>query len=70
MYATSSVNDEENDGQVARFLASEPGADFALAPPEGFDVKLDGAYLRPEPGAERDGYFAAVLRRKEGGWSR
>ena len=23
-----------------------------------------------EPGAERDGYFAAVLRRKEGGWSR
>ena len=70
VYATSSVNDEENDGQVARFLASEPGADFELAPPEGFHVKLDGAYLRPEPGAERDGYFAAVLRRQEGGWSR
>ena len=57
-------------GGIDTQLCLLPIDDFALASPEGFDVKLDGAYLRPEPGAQRDGYFAAVLRRKEGGWSR
>ena len=71
VYATCSLRDDENDGRVQAFLASEAGAEFALAPPrERFHVPLDGAFLRPEPEAARDAYFAAVLRRAEGGWSR
>ena len=71
VYATCSVLLEENDEQVARFLASEDGADFELAPPPSFHVPLDGAFLRLTPAQHGcDGFFGAVLTRHEGGWSR
>ena len=72
VYATCSVLHEENDAQVEAFLASEDGADFLLAPPEGFHAPLDGkGYLRLTPARHGcDGFFGAVLTRKEGGWSR
>ena len=61
----------ENDDQVAAFLASDDGADFELRPPEDFHVPLDGDVLRLTPARHGcDGFFAAVLQRKEGGWSR
>ena len=71
VYATCSVLLEENDEQVAAFLASEEGEEFTLSPPVNFHVPLDGAYLRLTPARHGcDGFFGAVLRRREGGWTR
>ena len=71
VYATCSLLGAENDDQVAAFLASDDGADFELRPPESFHVPLDGDVLRLTPARHGcDGFFAAVLQRKEGGWSR
>ena len=71
VYATCSLLGAENDDQVAAFLASDDGADFELRPPEDFHVPLDGDVLRLTPARHGcDGFFAAVLQRKEGGWSR
>ena len=71
VYATCSLLGAENDDQVAAFLASDDGADFELRPPEEFHVPLDGDVLRLTPARHGcDGFFAAVLQRKEGGWSR
>ena len=70
VYATCSLLGAENDDQVAAFLASDDGADFELRPPEEFHVPLDGDVLRLTPARHGcDGFFAAVLQRKEGGWS-
>ena len=71
VYATCSLLHAENDAQVAAFLASDDGAEFELRPPDSFDAPLDGDVLRLTPARHGcDGFFAAVLRRKEGGWSR
>ena len=58
--------------QVAAFLRSSDGQDFELAPPDRFVAPLDASgYLRLTPARHGcDGFFGAVLRRKEGGWSR
>lgn len=65
VYSTCSLEPEENDEQVDRFLAAHP--EFALeAPPEGAvpGNVLDGAKLRVLPQRHgTDGAFAARLRR-------
>lgn len=65
VYATCSLLPEENEEQVAAFLAEHP--DFSVVPVSGF-LKVDGAsdYLQMTPGRhDTDGFFAAVLQRKE-----
>lgn len=54
VYATCSLLPEENDLQVAAFLAAHP------------DFSVKGDYLKLSPAAhDTDGFFAAVLTRKE-----
>ena len=69
--------------QVNAFLASEEGAEFAPVPPAelaGFSDLADLAtaaplldargFMRLTPARHGcDGFFAAALRRREGGWS-
>ena len=66
VYATCSVLLEENDEQVAAFLASEHGADFELRPPEGFHAPLEpSGCLQLTPARHGcDGLFGAVLARR------
>lgn len=65
VYATCSLEPEENDAQVERFLASHPA--FTLEPPPAGAVPpevLDGGLLRVLPHRHgTDGAFAARLRR-------
>lgn len=72
VYATCSLLPDENEEQVGRFLDSEDGADFVLAPPAEFYVPFDAdGYMRLTPARHGcDGFFGAVLKRHEGGWSR
>jgi 16S rRNA (cytosine967-C5)-methyltransferase len=69
VYSTCSLELEENDEQVAWFLAEHPG--WALeAPPAGVvpASALDGALLRVLPQRHgTDGAFAARLRRPSTG---
>ncbi len=70
IYATCSLLADENEDQIAAFLASHP--DFAPLPladlwPAVFGVPspLDGPWLRLTPARhDTDGFFAAVLVRK------
>jgi 16S rRNA (cytosine967-C5)-methyltransferase len=66
VYATCSVEPEENEQVVAPFLAEHP--DFAPEPPAPWAQPLrDGAFLRMEPAANSgDAFFVAALRRAEG----
>lgn len=68
VYATCSLLPEENEGQIAAFLATHP--DFAVKPVAevwaeervGATPPADGPYLRLSPGRhDTDGFFAAVL---------
>jgi len=65
VYSTCSLEPEENDEQVERFLAANP--DWALEPPPELTVSpavLDGGRLRTLPHRHgMDGAFAARLRR-------
>lgn len=65
VYATCSLEPEENDAQVDRFLAAHPA--FTLEPPPTGtvpDAVLDGGRLRVLPHRHgADGAFAARLRR-------
>ena len=56
LYATCSIFDEENDGQVRAFLVRHPDAERCTLP-ESFP---DGSLL---PDAEHDGFFYALLRK-------
>ena len=56
LYATCSIFDEENDGQVRAFLVRHPDA-IRCTLPEPFP---DGSLL---PDAEHDGFFYALLRK-------
>lgn len=66
VYSTCSLEPEENDAQVERFLAEHP--DFTLEPPPDGAVPahvLDGGRLRVLPQRHgTDGAFAARLRRR------
>jgi 16S rRNA (cytosine967-C5)-methyltransferase len=62
VYATCSIEPEENEAVVSGFLESRP--DYRVEPPEAGAPFLDGPFVRTWP--ERDGgdaFFAAVLRR-------
>lgn len=66
VYSTCSIEPEENDEQVDRFLEEHP--DFHVEPPAGEfeDEMLDGQYLRILPQRHRaDGAFAARMKRDE-----
>ncbi|MEW6118991.1 MAG: 16S rRNA (cytosine(967)-C(5))-methyltransferase RsmB [Pseudomonadota bacterium] len=57
LYATCSIFREENDGQVAAFLARHPGdAERGMLP----EPLTDGSLL---PDAEHDGFYYALLRK-------
>jgi 16S rRNA (cytosine967-C5)-methyltransferase len=57
LYATCSVFNEENDGQVHAFLARHAGDAERCSLPEPLS---DGSLL---PAAEHDGFFYALLRK-------
>jgi 16S rRNA (cytosine967-C5)-methyltransferase len=63
VYATCSLEPEENAGVVAGFLATHPG--FRLDPPPTFPVPLEAdGFLRCRPDRhDTDGFTAARLRR-------
>jgi 16S rRNA (cytosine967-C5)-methyltransferase len=66
VYATCSLEPEENEHQVDAFLARN--ADFAMVPPDGFDAHLidERGMLRMLPQVHGfDGAFAARMRRRE-----
>jgi 16S rRNA (cytosine967-C5)-methyltransferase len=62
VYATCSLEPEENDEVVAGFLARH--ADFGLDPPSSFPLPLDDGVLRIRPDrSDTDGFTAVRLRR-------
>ncbi|HEX9188019.1 MAG TPA: transcription antitermination factor NusB [Vicinamibacteria bacterium] len=65
VYATCSLEPEENEGVVEPFLQEHRDfeADEARHPAEAF---RDGPFVRIEPGAGGDGFFAVRLRRRGG----
>ncbi len=67
VYATCSVEDEENEGVIAPFLASHPG--FAPASLPGWAAPFaQGPFLRLRPERDRgDAFFAALLHCSAGG---
>lgn len=67
IYATCSVLAAENEAQIERFLAEQPGwqPQAALLPKGDTQMPQTGVYLRPNPAEHQtDGFFAAVLQRQ------
>ncbi|HEV7499745.1 MAG TPA: transcription antitermination factor NusB [Vicinamibacteria bacterium] len=64
VYATCSIEPEENEGVVAPFLEAHP--EFVAVPGPGWaDGFRDGAFLRTRPEKDGgDGFFAALLARR------
>jgi 16S rRNA (cytosine967-C5)-methyltransferase len=67
VYSTCSLEPEENEEQVERFLAENIGWQLEAPPPGTVPSEtIDGAYLRVVPHLHgSDGAFAARLRRVE-----
>src|SRR5207245_9816991 len=63
VYATCSLEPEENEGVVSAFLAAH--ADFTTAPAPGWAARFaDGPFARTLPERDGgDGFFAALLQR-------
>ena len=67
---TSRAHRNNKFNKHAEYYRWEDGAEFVLTPPAGFFAPLDGDYLRLSPAEHGcDGFFGAVLTRREGGWS-
>jgi 16S rRNA (cytosine967-C5)-methyltransferase len=64
LYATCSLEEEENERVVARVLERVPGLELApIEPPEGLERFVSGPRFRLFPGADTDGFTAHLLRR-------
>jgi 16S rRNA (cytosine967-C5)-methyltransferase len=62
VYATCSLEPEENEGVVGAFLRGHP--EFRVEPPASFPLALDGGMLRLRPDRlDSDGFTAVRLRR-------
>jgi 16S rRNA (cytosine967-C5)-methyltransferase len=65
LYATCSLEEEENERVVERVLTSHPGLHrAAIEPPEALSPYVEGARLRILPDARADGFTAHLLRRQ------
>jgi 16S rRNA (cytosine967-C5)-methyltransferase len=62
VYATCSLEPEENEGVVGTFLGRHP--DFSVEPPSSFPLSLEDGVLRVRPDRlDTDGFTAVRLRR-------
>ena len=65
LYSTCSLEEEENERVVARFLERSPGfAPAAIAAPPGLEPFVEGERLRLFPDASTDGFTAHLLHRR------
>jgi 16S rRNA (cytosine967-C5)-methyltransferase len=65
LYATCSLEEEENERVVEAVLARTPELEEApIASPAGLEPFVDGARLRLFPDASTDGFTAHLLRRR------
>ena len=70
LYATCSLEEEENDGVIARVLAARSELVPApIDPPEALRPFVDGARFRILPDARTDGFTAHLVRRRSTGGS-
>jgi 16S rRNA (cytosine967-C5)-methyltransferase len=67
LYATCSLEEEENERVVQEVLAARPElSPMPIEPPEPLRPFVDGARFRLLPDARTDGFTAHLLRRKTG----
>lgn len=65
LYATCSLEAEENEGVVARVLSEDPRLELALPePPEALAACVSNAVFRVFPDRRADGFTAHLLRRR------
>jgi 16S rRNA (cytosine967-C5)-methyltransferase len=69
VYSTCTLNPDENEKVVYRFTAEHP--EFTIVDASGLMPDLPGGMFRgpffhPMPGADRSGFFSAIMR-KDGG---
>jgi 16S rRNA (cytosine967-C5)-methyltransferase len=71
LYATCSLEEEENERVIAKVLAARSDLELApIDPPPPLLPFVDGARFRLFPDARTDGFTAHLLRRKPGAGSR
>jgi 16S rRNA (cytosine967-C5)-methyltransferase len=68
LYATCSLEEEENEQVIAKALRANPGLELvAIGPPDGLVPFVDGARFRLFPDERTDGFTAHLLRRRDAG---
>jgi 16S rRNA (cytosine967-C5)-methyltransferase len=66
LYATCSLEEEENEQVIAKALRANPGLELgAIEPPDSLVPFVDGARFRLLPDERTDGFTAHLLRRRE-----